>query len=106
IISEYDIVPNRAAGYQLVDGEIKNQEWVSPSINTTADGSMYVTALDMAKWDAGLNATRLLKKESYEMMWSPVKLNDGSTYPYGFGWKIDSIQGKRMIEHNGTWSGL
>jgi CubicO group peptidase (beta-lactamase class C family) len=106
IISEYDIVPNRAAGYELVDGEIKNQEWVSPSINTTADGSMYVTTLDMAKWEAGLNAASLLKKESYEMMWSPVKLNDGSTYPYGFGWRIDSIQSKKIIEHNGTWQGF
>lgn len=106
IISEYDIVPNRAAGYQLVDGEIKNQEWVSPSVNTTADGSMYVTALDMAKWEAGLNAGKLLKKESYDMIWSPVKLNDGSTYPYGFGWWIDSVQGKRIIEHDGTWQGF
>ena len=106
IISEYDIIPNRAAGYRLVDGEIKNQEWVSPSINTTADGSLYLTALDMAKWEAGLNANRLLKKDSYEMMWSPVKLNDGSTYPYGFGWHIDTVQGKRIIEHNGTWQGF
>ena len=30
IISEADIVPNRAAGYRLVKGELKNQEWVSP----------------------------------------------------------------------------
>ena len=106
IISEYDIVPNRAAGYQLADGQIKNQEWVSPSINTTADGSMYVSALDMAKWESGLNAGRLLKKESYELMWSPVQLNDGSTYPYGFGWWIDSVQNKKIIEHNGSWQGF
>jgi len=106
IISESDIVPNRAAGYRLVDGEIKNQEWVSPSLNTTADGSMYITALDMAKWEAGLNARSLLKTESYEMMWSPVKLNDGSKYPYGFGWWIDSVQGEKIVAHNGTWQGF
>jgi CubicO group peptidase (beta-lactamase class C family) len=40
IISEKDIVPNRAAGYVLQNGEIKNQAWVSPSMNTTADGSL------------------------------------------------------------------
>ncbi len=106
IISEYDIVPNRAAGYRLNDDEIKNQEWVSPSINTTADGSLYLTALDMAKWEAGLNAGKLLKKESYLAMWSPVTLNNGATYPYGFGWRIDSINKKRIIEHNGTWQGF
>src|SRR5208283_2704619 len=37
IISEADIVPNRASGYRLVKRELKNQEWVAPAINTTAD---------------------------------------------------------------------
>jgi len=49
IISEADIVPNRAAGYRLVKGELKNQEWVAPMINTTADGSLYFSTLDLAK---------------------------------------------------------
>ena len=33
IISEADIVPNRAAGYRLLKGELKNQEWVAPAMN-------------------------------------------------------------------------
>ena len=41
IISEADIVPNRSAGYRMLNGELKNQEWVSPSLNTTADGALY-----------------------------------------------------------------
>ena len=48
IISEADIIPNRAAGYELVDGQLKNQEWVSPTLNTTADGSLYLSATDYA----------------------------------------------------------
>jgi CubicO group peptidase (beta-lactamase class C family) len=39
IISEADIVPNRASGYRLVKGDLKNQDWVAPMVNTTADGS-------------------------------------------------------------------
>ena len=35
VISEADIVPNRAAGYRLVQGELTNQDWVSPSTNST-----------------------------------------------------------------------
>ena len=38
VISEADIVPNRSSGYILVKGEMKNQEWIAPSLNTTADG--------------------------------------------------------------------
>ena len=61
IISEADIIPNRAAGYPLVKGEWKNQEWVSPVLNTTADGSLYFSILDLAHWDAALYSERLLK---------------------------------------------
>lgn len=35
IISERDIILNRASGYEMVKGTLKNQEWVSPSLNTT-----------------------------------------------------------------------
>ena len=61
IISEEDIVPNRAAGYRLVDGELKNQEWVAPRLNTTADGSLYLSVLDLVAWDRGLRAGAVLK---------------------------------------------
>ena len=106
IISEADIVPNRAAGYRLVKGELKNQEWVSPTMNTTADGSLYLTVYDMAKWDAALYTEKLLKRSSLEQMWTPVKLNNGNTYPYGFGWSIGETGNHRLIEHGGAWQGF
>ncbi|HEX6188243.1 MAG TPA: serine hydrolase domain-containing protein [Pyrinomonadaceae bacterium] len=106
IISEADIVPNRAAGYQLVKGELKNQNWVSPTLNTTADGALYLTVYDMAKWDAALYTEKLVKKESFVAMWTPVKLNNGKAEKYGFGWALDEIRGHRRIEHGGTWQGF
>lgn len=106
VISEYDIIPNRAAGYQLRNGEIKNQAWVSPSLNTTADGSLYLSALDMIKWDEALAAGKLLSKASYDQMWTPVRLADGKEQPYGFGWGIRRINGKRLIDHSGAWQGF
>jgi CubicO group peptidase (beta-lactamase class C family) len=106
VISEADIVPNRAAGYRLVEGQLKNQEWVSPSVNTTADGALYLTVLDLAKWDAGLHAGRLLKPGGLDQMWTPVRLASGASYPYGFGWGIDEQRGRRLIEHGGSWQGF
>ena len=106
IISEADIVMNRAAGYHLVKGELKNQEWVSPSLNTTADGALYLTVLDMAKWDAALYTEKLLKRSSLEEMWAPVKLNNGKTHPYGFAWGLGEVRGHRIIEHGGSWQGF
>ena len=62
VISEADIVPNRSSGYILVKGELKNQEWIAPSLNTTADGPYYMTVLDLAKWDASLYTEKILKR--------------------------------------------
>jgi CubicO group peptidase (beta-lactamase class C family) len=108
IISEADIVPNRAAGYRLVKGELKNQEWVAPKINTTADGSLYFDVLDLAKWDAALYTERLLKKSSLDQMWTVAKLKDGQPNKghYGFGWFIDDRHGHRCIHHDGAWQGF
>jgi len=106
IISEADIVPNRAAGYRLVDGDLKNQEWVSPSTNTTADGSFYFTILDLAKWDAALYTDKPLKQSSLAQMWTPVKLDDGTRKAYGFGWSTNEIHNRRIIYHGGAWQGF
>jgi CubicO group peptidase (beta-lactamase class C family) len=108
IISEADIVPNRAAGYRLVKGELKNQEWVSPIVNTTADGSLYFNILDLAKWDAALYTEKLLKRYSLDLMWTPVKLKDGqpNKSDYGFGWFIEQRAGHRCIHHDGAWQGF
>ncbi len=106
IISEADIIPNRAAGYRVANGHLKNQDWVSPSLNTTADGALYMTIYDMAKWDAALYTEKLLKQSSLEQMWTKVKLNDGKTAAYGFGWGLSEVRGHRIIEHGGAWQGF
>jgi CubicO group peptidase (beta-lactamase class C family) len=106
IISEEDIVPHRSSGYRLVNGEVKNQQWVSPSLNTTADGALYTNVLDMAKWDSALYTNRLLRPASLARMWTPVVLNDGTTHSYGFGWDATTVNDHRLIAHKGAWQGF
>jgi CubicO group peptidase (beta-lactamase class C family) len=108
IISEADIVPNRAAGYRWVKGELKNQEWVSPLVNTTADGSLYFSILDLAQWDAALYTEKLLKRSSLDQMWTVAKLSNGkpNSGDYGFGWFIETKNGHHVIEHEGSWQGF
>ncbi len=106
IINEAEIVPNRAAGYVLDKGVLKNQEWVSPSLNTTADGSLYLTVLDMARWDAALYGTSLVKAETLKQAFTPVRLANGSSHDYGFGWDLNEQRGHRLIEHGGSWQGF
>jgi len=107
VTAEADIVPNRCAGYELVKGELKNQEWVSPSLNT-ADGALYFSIVDLAKWDAALYTEKLLKRSTLEQMWTVAKLKDGqpNSGRYGLGWFIHTKSGHRVIEHGGTWQGF
>jgi CubicO group peptidase (beta-lactamase class C family) len=108
IISEEDIIPNRSAGYRWVDGRLKNQEWVSPVLNTTADGSLYFSVLDLAKWDAALYTEKLLKSASLKQMWTVTALSDGkpNSGHYGYGWFIGDKKGHHVVEHEGQWQGF
>jgi CubicO group peptidase (beta-lactamase class C family) len=108
IINEADVIPNRAAGYRIEKGELKNQTWVSPTLNTTADGSLYLTVLDLARWDAALDGEKILKRSSLEQMWSPALLRNGKPNEarYGFGWKRGDHGGHTVIEHGGAWQGF
>ena len=39
-------------------------------------------------------------------MWTAVKLNNGTTYPYGFGWSVDTVAGRRRFHHGGSLPGF
>jgi len=106
VISEADIVPNRAAGYQLANGALQNQDWVAPSLNTTADGALYFTIRDLVRWAVVLNHKRVPSPAALDTAWTPVRLTDGATYPYGFGWGVFNQRGHVRISHSGSWQGF
>ncbi len=105
-ISELDLVPHRADGYEpQQDGTLRNQEWVSPTWGRTADGALYFSARDLEAFGRTLRARGLLSEESYDQWWTPVQLEVG-TYPYGFGWGVGEQRGRRVVEHGGSWQGF
>jgi CubicO group peptidase (beta-lactamase class C family) len=106
VISEADIVPHRAAGYRLQDGELKNQAWVAPSLNTTADGSLQMSLDDMIAWDRGVRERRILSEASWRRMATPVMLDDGTRFPHGFGWALETVGGQTRLQHDGEWQGF
>lgn len=106
VISDRDIVYNRAAGYEFVNDKPKNQAFVSEKMNTTADGALYFSLNDMIAWARGVESEKILSSESWEQTLSPVRLNSGKTYPYGFGWEIDMANGHPRYYHGGSWQGF
>jgi CubicO group peptidase (beta-lactamase class C family) len=109
IISDIDIIPGRAAGYvRGASGALENQGWVAPALNRTADGSLYSTVLDLARWDAALGDGTILHAAELERMWriDPLKNDEAPLLHYGYGWEINVLRGHRVIEYDGNWQGF
>lgn len=107
MLSYAEIIPNRASGYDLINGAWKNtRRWQSESIFSDAAGGLLMNVLDLAKWDAALYTERIIKRSSLEAMWTPVPLDDGSVYPGGMGWFIASVKGHRLVFHGGGGPGF
>lgn len=106
VVDAKKIISNRVAGYELVNNELYNQGYASPSLSRTADGTLYMDVLDFAKWSNALDSAKLLNKSSLDLMYVPVKLNNGKTFPYGFGWFVNNVNGHTLIEHGGEFQGF
>jgi CubicO group peptidase (beta-lactamase class C family) len=95
-----------APGYRVPDDTAAVTSYGSRSLNRTGDGSVFSTLLDLAKWDAALYGDAVLSASSRTLMWTPVKLVDGSTRPYGLGWAVKASPRHDIVEHSGVWAGF
>ena len=99
----YPIIPNRASGYMHKNGVLVNADAmyaVRPS------GGFLSTSTDMILWDKVLREKNIiLKKENWELLWQPfIKTSDNATSKeyYGFGWAINELNGRKVVEHGGS----
>ena len=69
-------------------------------------GGLVSNVDDLARWDAALNAGRLVAPRLMAQAFEPVKLLDGTSQPYGFGWVISEVQGTPAVEHGGFINGF
>lgn len=105
-ISDLDVIPHRAAGYETREGQLHNAEWISATANSTADGSLYLSPLDYAAWAMGMDGRRVLTAESWAQIAAPARLANGCTHPYGFGWYQRGEGEKQAWWHSGSWQGF
>jgi CubicO group peptidase (beta-lactamase class C family) len=104
VTADAERLPNRAVGYELVNDTLRqNRDPVSRSVNSMADCCLSFTARDLARWAIGLNHAKVIGRKGLELSWTPVRLNDAGTYPYGLGWNLLEQRGYRRIGHSGAW---
>ena len=85
VLDQWAVVKNRAAGYTVLNGQLVNIRRVY-QVELPSHFGIFSTVRDLVKWDNALATGKVVKESSLAVMWIPVKLNNGSPYPYGFGW--------------------
>src|SRR5215813_7016401 len=100
VLNQYKVIKNRARGYTIFQDQVINIRR-DHQVELPSHYGIMSTVLDMAKWDAALRSEKILKQSSLNQMWTPVKLNNGKTHPYGFGWELDERRGHAIVEHTG-----
>jgi len=95
-------LPTLAQGYSNNDKLKIAEYWTA----LRPSGAFLSTVLDLAKWDAALYTNDILNESTRRLMWTPVKLNDGTSHPYGFGWELSSFKGHRLVHHGGGMPGF
>ena len=98
-----DVVPNRANGYLFRDNVLHN---VGPLLALRPSGAFLSTITDLMKWDKALRDAVVLTKAEQAQMLTPMKLNDGSSTDYGFGWEVDELHGHKRVRHGGSLPGF
>ncbi|MFQ6108840.1 MAG: serine hydrolase, partial [Candidatus Aminicenantales bacterium] len=96
-----DLIPHRVRGYRLINGEIKNSEYVDIS-SRFAGGGTRSTVVDLLKYAKGIIEGKLLKKETWNQMFSSMAIQQGLLTGYGMGWGLRPLRGHFMVSHGGS----
>lgn len=95
--------PNRVYGFERKGGKPVSFD-LTPLDGVVGDGNMYSSVEDLFTWVKALETNQLVSKETMQEAYTPVRLNNGSTHNYGFGWGIEK-DGK-ILSHTGSWVGF
>lgn len=95
-----EIMPGRARVYGWRDGVQRDEEFIYP-VHAYAAGGLYSSARDLAVLMAALESGRLLTLESFALLTSPAKLNDGRDGGFGVGWTFDRYNSLATVGHTG-----
>lgn len=100
-----DTLKNVATGFTRKGWRYRKFEH-NPLDEVLGDKSIFTTAEDLLKWDQGLYTNQLISDSLLEASFTKTKLSRGREYKYGYGWRLNEIDGKKVIYHNGLWNGF
>jgi len=99
------VIPHRARGYLVREGEVTHHEPVNASLVFSA-GGLCSNAADVARWFGSLGRGEILPGALLSEMSAAATLNDGSRIPYGYGLFVGDLEGFTRIHHGGDVNGF
>ncbi len=103
--SNRTVVEQRASGYSLSDGEFVMARY-HDHVWPYAAGSVCSTVSDLLAWNRALHTGEILSPNLYELLVTPIPLNDGSPVRYASGMVSYTHPTGRVIEHGGAIDGF
>lgn len=92
--------PSKTTGYFVLNETNASEAPIVDSTVAYSAGSIYSTTGDLNLWHRALMQNSVLSKVQQEKAFTPVKNK------YGYGWVIDSMEGKRRVGHGGGIHGF
>ncbi len=117
--SQSRIIKHRARGYAVggadgsltielfggpPPGELRNSMLVDVSYKV-GGGGLCSTAADLVRFAQAMEAGKVVKPESRDLMWTAQKTRDGTQTRYGMGWILAELDGRRIVAHGGSQAG-
>ena len=100
-----DIAATLATPYHVDSAGRLQQSDPPPPQGDGAAGGVIASAMDLARFDIALASGRLLTTTSRAALWTAARTSDGRSLPYGLGWFLGTVGGRRLAWHTGLWDG-
>jgi len=96
-----DLISNRVSGYRLIKGEVKNSEFVDVS-SRFAGGGTRSTVVDLLRYTKGIIEGKLLKTQTWKLVFTSMATRGGRFTGYGMGWSVRPWRGHFQVSHGGS----
>ncbi len=95
------LITHRVRGYRLMNGTLTNSEYVDMSSRFAAGGTRS-TVVDLLKYARGIMEGKLLRQETWRLMFKPVAIREGILTGRGLCWDVSPWKGHFQVSHGGS----
>lgn len=96
---------NLAIGYTIKENKLAPIARLLPWKQMWGSGGFVSNISDLAKWDMAMTSGAILKPETYQLMWTPVMLNNGMPSGWCLGWQVSQANKPFAVSKDGGITG-